>query len=100
MIDEKVVIGGAGAAVGVLAAGNRMTRAEVDAEGGMLPPLPYSRSSAAEGHDLRAWRVPSVTALRIRHRGHVARMQPALEGFPRTTRSERLESSVAHLSGV
>jgi hypothetical protein len=69
MNAEEVVLGGAGAAVEVLAAGDRMTRAEVDAQGGMLPPLLYSRSSAAEGHDLGARRVPSVTALRIRHRG-------------------------------
>jgi hypothetical protein len=69
MIDEEVVLGGAGAAVEVLAAADPMTRAEVDAQGGDVAPLLYSRSSTAEGHDLRAWRVPSVTALRIRHRG-------------------------------
>ena len=42
-----------GTAVEVLAAGDGMTRGEVDAQVGMLPPLPFSRSSAAEGRDCR-----------------------------------------------
>jgi len=39
MIDEEVALGGAGAAEEVRAAGDGMTRAEVDAQGGDVAPV-------------------------------------------------------------